>query len=243
MITCDYSGIAKHYDSWSMGDDSYVPVADFYLKYFSDYTGVFAELGVGTGRIARPLSKRANVMVYGIDSCEAMLEQCKNKLTADMALKLICSDFTCFKLPQKADIVYMPFRTIGHVLTQSDLNVVFSNINKNLKLNGLFVFDHYIFSKEWAEAHNNIDIPMYENGGVKISDRYIYDFTSKLMHCEVRKNGTTVSEFDFRWIDVAEIEDVYLNCGFSCVSLFGDFDGSVWTSVSPNQIWVLRRSE
>ena len=243
MITCDYSGIAKHYDSWSMGDDSYYPVADFYLKYLSDYTGVFAELGVGTGRIARPLSKRANVIVYGIDYCEAMLEQCKRKLTADMALELICSDFTCFELPQKADIVYMPFRTIGHVLTRSDLDSVFRNVNKSLKLNGLFVFDHYIFNREWAIAHNNVDIPMYEKNGVKISDKYIYDFTNKLMHCEVRNNDTIVSKFNFRWIDVTEIEDVYPNCGFSCVRLLGDFDGSAWTSVSPNQIWVLRRSE
>jgi len=243
VITCDYSEIAKYYDSWSMGDESYVPVADFYFKYLSDYTGVFAELGVGTGRIARPLSKREKVIVYGIDSCKTMLELCKINLTADMALELICSDFTCFELPQKADIVYMPFRTIGHVLTRSDLESVFRNVNKNLKLNGLFIFDHYIFSKEWAETHNNIDILMHEKDGVKISDRYIYDFTNKSMHCEVRKNDTIINKFDFRWIDVDEIEDLYPNCGFSCVSLFGDFDGSAWSSISPNQIWVLRRSK
>ena len=243
MITCDYSEIAQHYDSWSMGDDSYAPVADFYLRYLSGYTGIFAELGVGTGRIARPLSQRADVIVYGIDSCEAMLGQCKRQMTADMALDLICSDFACFELPQKADIIYMPFRTIGHVLTRSDLETVFSNVRKNLKLNGLFIFDHYIFNREWAESHHNIEIPMHEKDGVKISDRYIYDFTNKVMHCEVRNNGKIVNKFDFRWFDVAEIEDVYPDYGFSCASLFGDFDGSVWSFDSPNQIWILRRSE
>jgi hypothetical protein len=31
MATCDYSSIAKHYELWCMGDEDYVPAAEFYL--------------------------------------------------------------------------------------------------------------------------------------------------------------------------------------------------------------------
>jgi len=243
MIICDYSGIAEHYENWCTGDNSYSPAASFYLNYLADYTGVFVELGVGTGRIAIPLSNRVNVSVYGIDSCEAMLEQCRTKMSPETALTLINADFLNFELPCKADIVYMPFRTIGHILNNTDLYTLFDCVYCNLKPKGLFIFDHYMFSKEWAVLHNNVDILMYKNNHKIITDRYNYDFTNKIMHCEISCNGVVVTRFDFRWFDVDEINETYPNYGFSCMDLMGDFDKSVWTTGSPNQIWVLRREE
>jgi SAM-dependent methyltransferase len=243
MTVCDYSGIAEHYEDWCMGDNSYLPVASFYLSYLSVYTGVFAELGVGTGRIAIPLSNRSNVSVYGIDSCEAMLDKCRAQMSPETALTLINSDFLCFELPCKADIIYMPFRTIGHILKKNDLQILFECVYHNLKPKGLFIFDHYIFSKKWAVLNNNIDIPMYENGLKTITDRYSFDFSRKIMHCEISCNGVVVTRFDFHWFDVDEINAIYPMSGFSCINLMGDFDKRLWTAESPNQIWVLRRGE
>ena len=241
MITCDYSDLAGYYEHWSMGDETYAPVANFYLEYLTDYSGVFAELGVGTGRVALPLSLRPNVLVYGIDACEAMLEQCRQKMNLNSNLELICADFANFELPQRADIIYMPFRTIGHILTKRELEAFFYNVYLNLKQNGIFIFDHYIFSKAWAVRNNDIELPMYESDDMRIVDRYVYEFENNLMHCEVKCNDKITARFDFRWIDVDEIEDIYPRCGFSCMALYGNFDRSNWTPESPNQIWILRR--
>jgi SAM-dependent methyltransferase len=243
MITCDYSGIAKQYDLWSMGDEAYAPVADFYLSYLKNYNGVFAELGVGTGRIALPLSTKPNVVVYGIDACKSMLEQCREKMNNNTKLELICADFVNFKLPEKADIIYMPFRTIGHILDKSELESFFNNVYMNLKENGLFIFDHYIFNKDWALAHNDVEILMFKNDNIQIIDRYVYDFENNIMHCKVSCNNQIVTFFDFRWINVEEIQSIYPRYGFELIALYGDFDGSNWTGESPNQIWVLRRPE
>lgn len=242
MNICDYSGIAKYYEEWCRGDDSYLPVASFYYKYLSEYTGVFAELGVGTGRIAIPVARQENVKVYGIDLCEEMLKECEKRKTSDTNLVLIHADLKDFVLPQKADIIYMPFRTIGHMITRADLERCFNCVQCNLKKGGLFIFDHYMFSRKWAENHNNIDILMYEDADLKITDRYRYDFSHNIMHCKVSVNGSTVTRFDFRWMDLDEIKDIYPQYGFSCVNLMGSFDGSIWTPESSNQIWVLRRT-
>lgn len=241
MTICDYSGIAKYYDLWSMGDDAYAPVAKFYLSFLESYSGVFAELGVGTGRIAIPLSRRPNVSVYGIDSCREMIEQCYRNKLSDSKLDLICTDFINFSLPHRADIVYMPFRTIGHILNCESLEAFFINVRLNLNDNGLFIFDHYMFSKAWAFDHNNVDIVMHQSDGILITDRYLYDFDNKTMHCIVKYNDITAATFDFRWIDTDEIYEMYPRHGFSLKALYGDFDGSDWISQSPNQIWVLRR--
>jgi len=241
VITCDYSGIAGSYDKWITGDAAYAPAAKFYLKHLENYKGIFAELGVGTGRIAVPLSLRNGVYVYGIDSCPEMLQQCRGRMVSESRLELICSDFTDFTLPRKADVIYMPFRTIGHILTKPGLEDLFKTVKRNLKQNGVFIFDHYMFSLSWAKKNNDVELLMYTDNEVRITDRYIYDFDNKLMHCEVASNKEVKICFDFRWIDVSEITDVCHNCGFLKISLFGDFNEDDWTPQSPNQIWVLGR--
>jgi hypothetical protein len=242
MNTCDYTGIAKYYDLWSSGDDAYVPVAEFYLSYFKGLNGVFAELGVGTGRIAIPLSKRPNTSVFGIDASQEMLRCCEEQLGEASDLRLICADFLDFTLPKIADVIYMPFRTIGHVLSIPELHGLFERVKSNLRDNGLFVFDHYVFSKKWALEHNDVDIVMYENDELRIVDRYHYDFANAVMHCVVKCNEIEVAKFDFRWVDISEINEIYPQHGFSLESLYGDFDRSPWNPDSPNQIWVLRRA-
>ena len=242
MNTCDYAGIASYYEKWCMGDGSYMPTASFYRSYLSQYTGIFVELGVGTGRIAIPVSRQENIKVYGIDMCEEMLRECERQRTPDADLSLFCADFRDFDMPQKADIVYMPFRTIGHMLTRADLEGCFRSVQRNLKKGGLFLFDHYMFSRAWAEAHNDVEILMYEEAGLKITDRYRYDFLGHMMHCTISVNGSVTTRFNFRWIDTEEIREIYPKYGFCCEKLMGDFSGSTWTPESSDQIWVLRRT-
>jgi hypothetical protein len=238
-VICDYSGIAEYYEDWCTGDNAYLPAATFYMDYLSDYYGVFAELGVGTGRIARPVSLRKDVTVYGIDSCSAMLDQCRAQMCSDMKLTLMNVSFLDFDLPQKADIIYMPFRTIGYVLRDKDMETLFKCVYNNLKSEGLFVFDHYMFSKKWAEEHNDMDIPMYSDSLNTIVDRYRYDFSKCLMHCVVKCNDRVVTTFDFRWFSPKSLKLAFKNQGFVCQALYGDFDKSLWNHNSPNQIWIL----
>lgn len=240
MNICNYSGIADYYDKWCTGDKYYYPSMKFYLTYLSKFSGVFVELGVGNGRIAVPLSKNQSIEVYGVDLCDTMLEQCAKNISSDTNLHLIKADFMNFLLLVKADIIYMPFRTIGHIMTKSELKDFFFNVRRNLKKGGLFIFDHYMFNYNWAKMHNNVDILMYHDSSIKICDKYEYDFKRNEMYCKVYVNDKLVTEFDFRWIDIEEISNIYAQSGFSCVELFGDFDGSPWNSQSPNQIWVLR---
>lgn len=243
MTICDYSGIAELYEKWSSGDAEYCAVASFYLNLLDSCEGVFAELGVGSGRIAIPASTRKGVKIYGVDICDKMLRQCRQHMTEDANLELINADFMTFELPQRADIIYMPFRTIGHIMTEGALRDFFQCVHRNLKENGRFIFDHYVFNLEWAKSHDRTDILMYEDDSLSISDKYIYDYEAGKMDCTVSVNGRIAVNFDFRWISVDEIRGIYPEHGFSLEGLLGGFDGSFWTPQSKNQIWILRRSD
>jgi SAM-dependent methyltransferase len=240
-LICDYSEIASAYSIWSMGDAAYEPSADFYLRTLSRYTGVFAELGCGTGRIAKPLSLKEDVVVYGVDSCKNMLDLCSRDITQEMNLHLLLEDFLNFKLPQEADVIFMPFRTIGHILDTDGLHKLFSCVYENLKPNGLFIFDHYMFNKDWAMAHDDVDITMSFKSGVLIWDRYNYDYANKMLHAKTFVDGKLLMDYDFRWFDPCEVYAAFIQESFVLEALLGDFDNSIWTKDAPNQIWIIRR--
>ena len=238
-----YAEIAAYYEKWCEGDGDYLPSGDFYLDFLSKGGGVVAELGVGTGRIALPLSKVSGIRVYGVDNSPAMLAQCEAGMAPGMHLKLIQSDFQAFMLPEAADTIAMPFRTIGHILTDEGLAALFAQVRRNLKPGGRFVFDHYMFDKDMAMAHNGKAAVMYEDEDTRIVNRDYVDLRSKTMRCTVEVNGVVAEDFDFRWIEPDTIRALLPRCGFVCEKLYGDFDYADWDAWSPNQIWVLRKSE
>lgn len=241
MSSFEYSGIAPYYDRWCSGDSAYHPSRGFYIDLLRRYEGVFIELGVGTGRIAIPLSQDDNRHVIGVDRCRAMLNILRKTLPSDANLDLVEEDFISFKSAKLADVVYLPFRTIGHVLTDDALLELFRAVHYNLKKGGLFVFDHYMFNRDWALAHNGQDILMFDNGSIRIEDRLTYDFAKGIIHCQIKCNGRVIEEFDFRWLNPEVFWKLIEETNFKCVVLYGDFDYSAWNEDSPNQIWVLQK--
>ena len=241
MSLFEYSGIAPHYDQWCSGDNAYHPSRDFYIDFLARFEGVFIELGVGTGRIAIPLSQHDDRYVVGVDRCRAMLNILRTCLPPDANLDLFEADFISFKSAKLADVVYLPFRTIGHVLTDDALLELFRTVHDNLKKDGIFVFDHYMFSKDWALTHNGLDTLMFDDGSIRIEDRLIYDFSKTIIHCQVRCNGRVIEKFDFRWFTPDVLRKLTTEIGFKCAALYGDFDYSAWNEDSPNQIWVLKK--
>ena len=199
---------------------------------------------MGTGRIAIPVAAKTGALIYGVDSCYEMLKQCRKKIESikkKINLILIEDDIRTFTVPKQADLVYMPFRTIGHLMEKDDLDKLFLNIRNNLKENGIFIFDHYMFNQAWAIEHDCKDILMYKNDVIEINDFYKYDFQNKIMHCQIKVNGKVKARFDFRWIKPDEVRKICQTHGFRIENLYGDFDGSVFQTDSPEQIWVLKK--
>ena len=241
MSSFEYSGIAPHYHQWCLGDLAYLPSRGFYIDLLRRYEGLFIELGVGTGQIAIPLSWDGDRHIVGVDRCRAMLNILRTSLPPNSNMDLVEADFVSFKSAKPVDVVYMPFRTIGHVLTDDALLELFRAVHGNLKKGGLFVFDHYMFSKDWAVAHDGQDILMFDDGSIRIEDNLTYDFFQGILHCQVKRNGTVIEQFDFRWIDPEVLRNLAEATGFKCGALYGDFDYSPWNEQSPNQIWVLQK--
>lgn len=245
-IVSTYDNISSLYEKWSSGDAAYRDVGNFYVSALTQMTeGCYLELGIGTGRISLNAIQHVPISIVGVDASLQMLTICKKKYD-DLPVKkgmlcLVKGDITELSFHEEFDGVIMPFRTIGHLMTEDSLNSLFKGVYSALKPGGWFLFDHYMFQQEWAKAHNSINIQMYKDQNVSIYDNYTYDFERRTMDCKVFVNDVLVEQFDFRWLNPGDICKYVKLSGFKVLSLMGEFDGSAWTEQSLEQIWFLRK--
>lgn len=242
-----YAGISLLYDKWCTGDPFYEQTKQFYMGVLPQNEGPFLELGVGTGRLARLLIQHHAVIVTGIDLCSEMLKICEEgyrhqkETGCPGVLYLEKGNMAQLQYNQQFRTVYLPFRTVGHLLEEEELEAMFRGVYRALKPGGFFLLDHYMFDKAWAEEHQDMDLLMYCDHAVKIEDHYIYDFENEYMDCTIKVNGSVTDQFRFRWYSIECIGSAAEKAGFTLEKLMGEFDGSVWNEQSGNQIWVWRK--
>lgn len=242
-----YAGIAHLYDKWCSGDPFYEQTRQFYLNILPLEKEPFLELGVGTGRLALSLVQNYAIDVTGIDICSEMLAICESRYQQQKKsgcpgiLHLEQGNMTKLQYREQFKTIYLPFRTVGHLLNQENLLAMFHGAYCALKPGGVFMLDHYMFDKAWAEKHNGHDLPMYRDKMVKIEDNYIYDFEKGRMDCRIKVNGIVADQFIFRWYSIEEIGNTAREAGFILEKLMGEFDGSEWNEQSSNQIWLWRK--
>jgi SAM-dependent methyltransferase len=113
------------------------PTVDFLEALAGD--GAALEFGVGTGRIALPLSTRG-VPVHGIDISEPMIKQLKNKPGSEQ-IGVTIGDFARTHVRGSFRLVYLVFNTIMNLTTQNEQVACFHNAARHLEPGGCFVIE------------------------------------------------------------------------------------------------------
>ena len=132
--------IADGYDAAStdMFDPAVVgPAVDFLADLAGD--GAALELGIGTGRIALPLSQRG-VPVHGIDLSPAMVERLRAKPRAD-ELRVTIGDFATTRVGGTFRLAYLVYNTITNLTSQGEQVECFRNAAAHLEPGGCFVVE------------------------------------------------------------------------------------------------------
>lgn len=97
------------------------------------------ELGIGTGRIALPLSRKG-VRVAGIDLSEAMVARLRSKPGGD-AIDVAIGDFATASLGRRFSLAYLVYNTIENLTTQDAQVACFCNVADHLEPGGAFVVE------------------------------------------------------------------------------------------------------
>ena len=101
--------------------------------------GEALELGVGTGRIALPLTRRG-VPVHGIDVSRAMVARLHAKPGGD-AIGVTIGDFATTRVDGTFSVAYLVFNTIMNLTTQAAQVACFGNAAAHLEPGGCFVIE------------------------------------------------------------------------------------------------------
>jgi SAM-dependent methyltransferase len=132
--------VAERYDESSaeMFDPAVVdPAVDFLAELAG--SGAALELGVGTGRIALPMSRRG-VPVHGIDLSPAMIDRLRAKPGAE-AVEATVGDFATTRVDGRFRLAYLVFNTIMNLTSQDEQVDCFRNAAAHLQPGGCFAVE------------------------------------------------------------------------------------------------------
>jgi SAM-dependent methyltransferase len=115
------------------------PTVDFLAEIALARNGSALELGIGTGRVAMPLSGRG-VRVHGIDLSEAMVARLRAKPGAE-AIAVAIGDFATTRVEGEFSLAYVVFNTINNLTTQDEQVACFRNAAAHLEPGGCFVVE------------------------------------------------------------------------------------------------------
>jgi hypothetical protein len=113
------------------------PAVDF-LAALAD-GGAALELGVGTGRLALPLSRRG-VRVHGVDLSPEMVSRLRAKPGAEK-IGLTIGDFATTRVEGSFRVAYLVRNTIMNLTTQDEQVACFRNAAAHLEPRGMFVIE------------------------------------------------------------------------------------------------------
>jgi SAM-dependent methyltransferase len=135
--------IARHYATlWpELFDPAFIePTLDVLTELAG--TGGALELGIGTGRIALPLSRRG-IPVHGIELSAPMLTQLRSHDGAsDIGVTL--GDFATTTVDGTFSLVYLLRNTITNLTSQDEQVECFANAARHLQPGGAFVIENFV---------------------------------------------------------------------------------------------------
>jgi SAM-dependent methyltransferase len=224
----EYDAWAPVYDAWSAHMTEDVP---YYVDLVREADGPVVELMVGSGRVAIEAVRATGKPVIGIDSSPAMLAVARER-GGGLPLDLRLGDVRDLELDEPASLIYVPFRSLGHLRGWHEKRRVFERVAANLRPGGRFAFNHFAFDHRIAAK---LDGSTQEQNGIVHTLRYApADNRIDI----VRDDGATISLW---WATRSEWHGLIEVAGLEPEAEYGWFDRRPLEDDSPELVFVTRR--
>ena len=233
--------IAESYDSrWEeLQEPSAIdPVVDFLAELAGE--GPVLELGVGTGRIAMPLSRKG-VRVHGIDLSPEMVAELKRKPGAG-AIDVTIGDFATTKVEGSFTLAYLVRNTITNLTTQDDQVRCFQNVAAHLVSGGRFVIE--VFVPELRRLPPGETFHAFAVSSTHLGFDEYDPVNQMLVSHHYWVSGGKVETFSapFRYAWPAELDLMARLAGMSLSQRWTDWDRSAFTNDSRSHVSVWEKT-
>jgi SAM-dependent methyltransferase len=211
------------------------PVVDFLVELAGD--GAALELGIGTGRIALPLSQRG-VHVHGIDLSEAMVARLRAKPGADR-IGVTIGDFARASVEGTFSVVYLVFNTIENLTTQDEQVACFQNAAAHLRPGGCFVIEVGVPDLQRVPHGERFCLFDVSESHIGIDEYDVVDQGLVSHHYQRNAKGSfEYSSGPFRYVWPSELDLMARIAGLTLRERFGDWTREPFTNVSTRHVSV-----
>ncbi len=200
--------------------------------------GAVIEFGVGTGRLAIPLSLRGP-RVYGVDNSTAMLDQLRAKPDSAGVVPVL-GDFATVRIDQPVSLVFSAFSTL-YLLGDQDLQVqVFRNAANHLARGGRLLVEAFVHDRRRFATNQEVVAANLgsERATLKIA---VLEPAAQLIHTQhltFTPSGTTFLPNRLRFIHPSEMDLMARLAGLELESRWADWHRHPFTGQSDSQIAV-----
>lgn len=215
------------------------PVVDFLVAACRG--GAALEFGIGTGRIALPLSQRG-VPVAGIDLSSAMVQRLQQK-PGGPDIEVAIGDFADTRVNGSFSVVYLIFNTIMNLTTQAAQVICFRNAAHHLEPGGRFVIEVAVPDLRRLPPGQTDVVFRSDDMGWGIDT---YDVVNQGMvshHLNVVDGGMERLSVPFRYVWPAELDLMAELAGMTLRERYGNFSRDPFTSESRQHVSVWEKAQ
>jgi SAM-dependent methyltransferase len=202
-------------------------------------SGTALELGIGTGRVALPLSRRG-VRVHGIDLSPAMVARLRAKPGAD-DIGVTIGDFASTRVEGTFGLAYLVYNTISNLTTQDGQVACFRNAAAHLEPGGCFVIEVGVPSLQRLPPGETIRAFAISPGYLGFDE---YDVVRQgLVSHHYRVADGTVTSIPFRYAWPAELDLMAQLAGMTLRERWSSWNREPFTAASRSHVSVWQKPE
>jgi SAM-dependent methyltransferase len=201
--------------------------------------GPVLELGVGTGRIALPLSERG-LHVHGIELSPEMVAELRTKPGAD-DIDVTIGDFATATVDGDFTLAYLVRNTIANLTTQEAQVQCFRNVAAHLKPGGRFVIELYTPQLQRLPPGETVHPFQVTPTHLGFEE---YDVATQIAyshHYWIGDGQMETFSAPFRYVWPSELDLMAQLAGLTLVERWDDWDRGPFTSESRQHISVWQK--
>jgi SAM-dependent methyltransferase len=219
-------------------------VVDPAVSFLADLAGTDAalELGIGSGRLALPLSQRG-VRVHGIELSPAMVAQLQVKPGVD-DIGVTIGDFATTKVDGTFKLAYLVRNTIMNLTTQDEQVACFRNVAAHLEPGGCFVIE--VVVPELRRLPPGETVRAFTLTPTHLGFEEYVDLaaqTSVSHHYWLVDGRLETFSAPFRYVWPAELDLMARLAGMTLRERWSDWTREPFTGDSPSHISVWEKAE
>lgn len=230
------------------GLNTHLTDLQFYKRWLPENKDArILEFCCGTGRLTIPIAEDG-YHISGVDHTASMLEKARAKASKrGLEIEFIDADIRTLDLPEKYDLIFIPYNSIHHLYSNEDLFNTFQVVKKHLKEGGQFLFDCFNPSIQYiVEGEKGLkEISAYttENGReILIKEIMRYERKTQINRIEwhyfIDGEFNSIQNLDMRMFFPQELNSYLEWGGFKIIHKFGSFEEEAFNDNSDKQIFI-----